>query len=458
MEFYTRCKQHVALFCHRFSDTHEDAEEVLQDVFLALHQNIHNINPNAVMGYLRQTAINKSINKRNAFLRKQNHLATTGDNQIEELPELNADFLPEQYILNEEKHKELHDALESLPRMQMQMIYMYYFADFKTKEIAELLTVTQRHVINTLHNARNKLKSKLKELDDNDKQGSNVTKLLPLGVLLVVEEQIFAATYIATAAAPAVATTAAASYTAASSTASTTATSTTATTTTATATTAATGAAKVGLVIVCAVAAGALVASIYLSPPPYIPNDTDEPIYDIHVPYVPEPEPIAEPEPEVIPDPTPEPEPEPEPETEPEETPEPELTPDPTPAPTPAPTPVPIPDPTPAPTPAPTPQPTPDPTPEPIVDRTQQILSALSSAGSAGAVNSIISNYGFSFARQIQSSDDENFRFYVTNEGSGDILIGMATHADGTGWRMRFQHFSGGSMPTDTLALINFMS
>ena len=98
--------------------------------------------------------------------------------------------------------------------------------------------------------------------------------------------------------------------------------------------------------------------------------------------------------------------------------------------------------------------------PEPIhIDRTPQILAALSAANSPSDVNGIISRYDFVFATQTRRhSTGEQFRFYVTNEGSGDIMIGTVAYEDGTGWRMRFRHFVNGSMPTDIFDLLNFMA
>jgi len=433
-ELYDRCKQHIALFCHRFSDTKEDAEEVLQDVFLAAHQNINSINPNAIIGYLRKTAVHKSINKRKANLRTQNYVVTVDDDVLDNYPELNGEFLPEQYFLYKEKHIELHNALESLPEMQMKMIYMYYFAGFKTKEIAQLLDVTQRHVINTLHIARNKLKSML----GHEETPSNIAeKLLPLGALLVIEEQVFAATYISTAIAPSLA--AGTAVTAV-------ATTTTATTTTTAATGAIAAGAKVYIAIACVLVAGAVATTSYFVFRPsndYTPYELDEPAYEMQVPH----------EPETVTDPTYEPTSEPTPESTPEEP-----ATEPTPEPIPEYTPEPSPEPTPENTPGYTPEPPPEPTPEPPADRTSQILSALSSANDAGSLSTIIDNYGFAFVRQMRSGTGEVRRLYVTNEGSGDILIGTTVSGSGTGWRMRFQHFVNGSMPTDPLDQLNFMN
>jgi len=99
-------------------------------------------------------------------------------------------------------------------------------------------------------------------------------------------------------------------------------------------------------------------------------------------------------------------------------------------------------------------QPTPSPA---YMDETDQILAALSAAQGAQDVATIIGNHGFIFSDQIRVFADKTYRFYVTDVGRGDILIGTAMNANGSGWHMRFQHFQNGNMPTDILQLLEFI-
>jgi len=91
------------------------------------------------------------------------------------------------------------------------------------------------------------------------------------------------------------------------------------------------------------------------------------------------------------------------------------------------------------------------------LDRTAEILTALASANTAEDVNGIIHRFEFSFVRPIWLSTGEMLRFYVTNEGSGDILIGTTSYESGAGWRMRFKHYINTTMPLDIIELFSFM-
>ena len=47
-------------------------------------------------------------------------------------------------------------------------------------------------------------------------------------------------------------------------------------------------------------------------------------------------------------------------------------------------------------------------------------------------------------------------RFYVANEGSGDIMVGVTIENE-NGWQMKFIHYNNGTMPRDILELLNFI-
>jgi len=461
-EIYKRCSGHVAFVCHKFCDSKEDAEEVVQDTFLIAFKKAGTLKSETFMGYLRKIAIRESLRKRNINLRTQNYVVSAEDEQTENLPELNTDFLPEQHLQDKENRTELLRIIKSLPEIQWEMVYMFYYADFSTKEIALLYNCSESNVYNTLRRARNTIKSKLEGTDS--KYSVKGMAVAPLAAILFIEEEIFAASYIPTAAPSIVAADVVGKVA------------------TVTSTSTKTYAVAVCVLAVCGVSVAVYFASlpnaadyepaydsyaelpIYEEEPieyepqdepyiPYEPQECEPQIYDppTEEPYEPtieeEPyEPQAVEQPTYVPtaeEPTEvyeeiiiyepleeepyEPQDEEEPEDEPYE-PEPEEEPY---------------------------EPEPDPIP---IDRTAQILAALAQANNAGDVNRIINHYDFVFADQLRrNSTNERFRFYVTNEGSGDILIGIAAYEDGAGWRMRFEHFNNGTMPLDILQLLRFM-
>jgi len=95
--------------------------------------------------------------------------------------------------------------------------------------------------------------------------------------------------------------------------------------------------------------------------------------------------------------------------------------------------------------------------PEPI-DKTAEILAMLNLATTSQQVDHILSYFNFSRVASISRSiDDMWFWFYATNEGSGDILVGIASFEDGSSWRMQFEHYEDSHHPQDRLDLFDWM-
>jgi len=406
-ELYKKCVGPVAYMCNKFCDSYEDAEEVVQDVFVIAFNNKSNLRSKTLIAYLRKIAICKSIDKRRGNVNLKKYFIPTDGEQTEDYPELNTEFLPEECLKDKENRAEFVTLIvNTLSKMQWEMVYMYYFAEFNSNEIAELLDCTPQYVRKTLLTARKKIKRKIEDDENRDKYigkyiGSRSTKLLPFSALLIMEETMFISTY--TYAIMPYAATGATRATAGS----TTATATGATTVgAAAATTKVAILTKIGISIAALLVIGVIITTIYFVGlqwrDEYPEYGRYEPIHDRYTSnnLGEDSETASESSAESMYD---------------RES-------------------------------------------EPVhIDRTQQILLALSLADNAESVNAIIRDYEFSPARQIQHSTGELHRLYVTDEGSGDILVGVATDWDGADWRMKFQHFAGGTMPSDGLILKNFM-
>jgi len=469
-EIYKMCCAPISFLCQKFCDNKEDAEEVLQDTFLIAHKKAADLRGDTLLAYLRKIAIHECFRKRNKNRLSYEYLVNT-DSIAETLPELNESFLPEAALQNKELQTELLRIINQLPKNRREMVYLYYYAGFNTEEIAKLYECSNSTVWNTLSAARKTIKTKLEDTDS--KYNIKGLAVAPLAALFFIEEEIFAASYIP-AAAPSIVAADVVGKVA---------------TVTATST-------KAYVVAACIVAACSISLAVYLASSPnaheYEPTydsyaelpmyEEEPPTYEIEEPIEAEPEyepyipyepqeyeaetydpptqdepyvPQAAEEPPYIPTPVEEPQAAQEPtevyeeptvyEPAAEEEPyEPQYEEEPTTEDEPyEPTPEPVEE-----------EPEPTPEPEPI-DRTPEILAALAQANNAAEVNRIISYYGFEFATQMHF--DMQYRFYVLDDGSGDIMIGTATHADGTGWRMRFEHFNNGTMPTDALQLLAFM-
>jgi len=431
-EIYKRCSTSIAFLCQKFCDSKEDAEEVVQDTFVIAYKKAADLRGDTLTAYLRKIAIYECFRKRNKNSHRYEYTMHS-DNPAEECPELNESFLPEEALQSKERQNELLRIISQLPKKRREMIYLYYYADLSTEEIAHLMDCTVNNVHQTLFAARGTIKSKL--AGEDKKTDVKAVVFLPLSALFFVEEQAFAADYIP-AAAPNIGGADIAGEVVSTMTIST-----------------------KGYVIAACIAAVCTVSAVtYFALQPSAVDYDHEPYesaYEIYIPaaeetvdgvvedivaeeleqvreleeiseqeYVEEPASSAITSSEQIEDFEPLPGSIEEPEVR-------EVL---------------------------EPVPVAEPEPEPIhVDRTPEILAALAAANTAGDVTSIINRYDFRFVTSMRNTADMLLRFYVLNEGSGDILIGTAIHEDGSQWRMRFTHFAGGQMSTDIVDLLRFM-
>lgn len=463
-EIYERCHKHVEFLCSKFFNNKEDVEEVVQDTFVTLFKTIKSNNNELIsdtfMGYLRKIATSRCYDKHKLNARKVEFTTDIDlEEQSESYLEVDKDFLPEMYLQDKEMRAELLKIIEKLPKNQREMIYLYYYVDLNTEEIAKLLDCRAGNVRQSLYMARQTIKNKLEGIDNKGKKKAlKGMALIPLADVLLLEEQAFVAGFADIAGAGTLSAGIAAKLNTVSK------------------------ISKTYIAAACAVIVCVACVTLYfaLQQEAYEQDiaaassgTTDNENYeyglqtsdvhsedelqalDINGEYesqtsnangeyesqtqdnnggnTTQTSDISDENELQTSEDTQEIEP---PtfaqenqdgmdnidnvetnynENQTDES-------------------------------------------EPIsIDRTAEILTALSVANTSGDVERIISSFGFRFYRQISGAIEQRYRFYVTNEGSGDILIGIAMHEDGTGWRMQFEHYRDGQAPTSASDLLRWI-
>jgi len=424
-EIYKRCHRYITFVCSKFCDNKEDIEEIVQDTFVIAFRKASEIKADTLLPYLRKIATNECFRKRKKNTRHREHVVNENSEALESYADADTDFSPEEYLQKKENQLELAQALEQLPKKQREIVYLYYYIEMPMEDIAHTAGCSIDSAYKTLQRARAALKIKLK----------GIVALAPLiGAFMLMEEEAFAAAHTQPSGA---------------------------------ASTPSTSVAKIcgiGLGVaacVCFVIVGivhfASSSNVYDDVYKYGQHNDEEAIYKAVLDYTPKeltpaeveleeaeekPHPqayipsqaqqnveayqVVEDELEEVVDHVPH-----ENEVDEDENPQ-EL-----------------------------PQGMED-VPEEelvIIDRTADILKTLSLAEGEGDVYEIINYFGFVFDRNMwRHSTGELLRFYVINEGSGDILVGMATSEAGNApWRMNFKHYKNGYMPSDILELLQFI-
>jgi RNA polymerase sigma-70 factor (sigma-E family) len=110
------------------------AEDVVQDAFLALQRRWHAVDPAAAAGYLRTSVVNgtRTLHRRRGVARR--HLKSL---ELEDAPP--ADLA----LLLTEEHRQVVDALRTLPRRQREVLVLRYWSELSEAEIAAALGIAR---------------------------------------------------------------------------------------------------------------------------------------------------------------------------------------------------------------------------------------------------------------------------------------------------------------------------
>jgi len=127
----------------------EDAEDVMQDVFISFYRKVSTVNPNFYESYLFKTAYNHALN----FIKKNKKKKKI----VFEMDEM--DHYSEIKKEPESNHNELvRNALQKLSIKEATIIELKYFQHKSYSEIAKILAITVSAVDSKLVRARKKLK------------------------------------------------------------------------------------------------------------------------------------------------------------------------------------------------------------------------------------------------------------------------------------------------------------
>lgn len=127
-----------------------DAEDVAQEVFLALCKRGKIEGDEQIKAWLIRVTINKSINTYRANKHRRDRTVP--------LDERTSGAVTPSY--------ELEQALSELSADDRELVYLHYFEGYKAEEIAKILKCTKNTVHKRLSRARQKLKKFLEDSDE----------------------------------------------------------------------------------------------------------------------------------------------------------------------------------------------------------------------------------------------------------------------------------------------------
>ena len=145
--------------CLRYSQNREEAEDILQEGFLKVFQNIASFRKEGSLeGWIKRIMINHALNR----FRKNRKIPFYED--IKEINETEIIDTNEEPAINEPFPTEiLLSMIQSLPQGYRVVFNMYVFEDFSHKEIAETLKISENTSKTQLMKARRLLRKKIEE-------------------------------------------------------------------------------------------------------------------------------------------------------------------------------------------------------------------------------------------------------------------------------------------------------
>lgn len=132
--------------------SHDDANDLVQNVFIKAWNNLHNFRGDAKLStWLFKIAINESIN----FINKEKNRLQLSEDADESflLNNIEADS----FFDGDDLQKELQKAIAKLPEKQKLVFNMRYFDDMKYEEISEILGTSVGALKASYHHAVKKV-------------------------------------------------------------------------------------------------------------------------------------------------------------------------------------------------------------------------------------------------------------------------------------------------------------
>ena len=155
---FEKYKDGLILFLYGIVGNMEDAEELMMDTFAVL-----------VSGTARYTEKKEASfktwlfavakNQARHFLRKKSRYPVS-DVEIERDIK-DGDEQPESQLIQDESKVELYNALEEINPEYRQVLYLMYFEDLDTSDIAKIMHKAKRQVSDLIFRARKSLKTEL---------------------------------------------------------------------------------------------------------------------------------------------------------------------------------------------------------------------------------------------------------------------------------------------------------
>ena len=132
--FFNKYKNFIMGICARYCDTNEDAEDVLQETFIKIFQNLHLQNPKkSIKAWIRKITINMAINHWHKFKKFKDEY------NLDIISEMIPDHIHN--VIDELQTEELLKLVISLPVEYRMVFNLHAIEGFNHREISSILKI-----------------------------------------------------------------------------------------------------------------------------------------------------------------------------------------------------------------------------------------------------------------------------------------------------------------------------
>ncbi|MDR1778961.1 MAG: RNA polymerase sigma factor [Clostridiales Family XIII bacterium] len=169
-ELCMKKQREIIFFAYGILGDMTDAEDVAQETILSMFRSFYQLKePEKVDAWVAKIVTNHCYQLFNKRAKRAEDLGAVEETAAP--PEVDRDFLPEQYCENVELADELYDIVQKLPQKQRETILLYYYENLNYRQIAEVMGVSLQTVSTNLMWGRAKVKEMLIKIHGADESG-----------------------------------------------------------------------------------------------------------------------------------------------------------------------------------------------------------------------------------------------------------------------------------------------
>ena len=177
-ELYRETRQMVYFTALGIVKNEDDAEDLVQDTYIKAFENLARLQEEkAFLTWLKTIVIHISKN----YLKKRKPMLFQDDEEedavIGSIEEVGEDFLPQEYLEQEEKQKTIKDIIFDLPDAQRIAVTLYYYSELTLSEVSKIMETANGTTKSRLNYARKQIKAKV---DEQEKQGNKMYVSVPM--------------------------------------------------------------------------------------------------------------------------------------------------------------------------------------------------------------------------------------------------------------------------------------